>query len=401
MFIELLKEDDMTITTELIKVKNINTNSKLNNILVNGDNFEYLKHLLKTHKEQVDVIYIDPPYNTGVKLKYADDLEHMDWLLFMAKRLKIAKSLLKEDGIIFISIDDRQHAYLKILCDNIFGESNFLSNIVWQNGVGSNTGTSVVTITEYILMYAKDKSKFKVNLQDKVEVYKNTDEYVLERGKHNLKKLDERYTKAHFSKALVYPIKVSEGVEIYPGGGFEPSNELWNWRWSKDKVEWGIANGFIEVKEIKGKYTVYFKNYEKVDNKGNKREASVPPKNLILSSFVTTASGTAELKEVLPDAYFEYPKSTKLIKYLINFHRNKNALVLDFFAGSGTTGHAVLDLNSEDGGKREFILCTNNENNICDEITYKRIEKVIEGYIKPNGEVVEGRDGNLKYYKFS
>lgn len=380
-----------------------------NHVLIEGDNLHALTALTYTHEGKVDVIYIDPPYNTGNKdfvyndryIDEDDSYKHSKWLAFMKKRLLLAKRLMSDSAVIFISIDDNEHANLKILCDEIFGENNFMANIVWQSTGGSNTGSNIVTVTEYILVYAKNKNNVKIKLLEKdASKYNLKDEHFEQRGKFYLQKLDGKFTKSHYSDSLNYPIDYNN-KEIWPGGGNRKSSELWNWRWSKDKVEWGIANGFISFVEDKnGSVTVKFKNYEYVDNRGNKRLPSVPPKNIITTDVCSTSTGTQELNSIIGEDKFDFPKNTTLVKYLINLIDNNKAIVLDFFAGSGTSLHAVMKLNNEDNGNRQCIIATNNENGICENVTYCRNRKVIHGYVSAKGEDIPGLvNNNLRYYK--
>ena len=388
------------------------------NLLIEGDNLHSLKALQYTHKGLINVIYIDPPYNTGNKdFKYNDrfvDKEdtwrHSNWLSFMDKRLKLAKDLLTDDGIIFISIDDNEIAQLKLLCDSIFGENNFVANMIWKSkSGGANDTKHIVCETEYILTYSKNISKLIFNkkvISNKSD-YKLKDKYKDTRGNYKLKNLD--MGSLSYGKALDYPIEAPDGTLIYPGSNYEAylerqsgnfSNKDWRWRWSKKKFEWGLLNGFIEFKKIKGIWKVYTKQYEFVDHNGKEIKRSVPYRNLI--DFTNTANGLYEIKELFENKRtFSYPKPMDLMEYLINLIPNKNAIVLDFFAGSGTTGHVVLELNKKDGGNRKFILCTNNENNICEEVTYQRLNKAINGYTTPTGKKVEGLGGNLNYFKIN
>lgn len=202
-------------------------------------------------------------------------------------------------------------------------------------------------------------------------------------------------TGQHYSESLNYAIKTPDGRLVFPGGE-EEKQKHWNWRWSESKVAWGVKNNFIEFKQSKnGKWAIYFKQYFKVNNNDEVIERSLPYQNLIKDlNGANSARGTQEIMSIFDKKAFDYPKPLNLIKYLLRIHANQNATVLDFFAGSGTTAQAVLELNKEDGGNRKFILCTNNENNICEEVTYERIKRVIHGYAD-----VEGIPANLKYFK--
>ena len=382
-----------------------------NHILIEGDNLEALTALSYTHEGKIDVIYIDPPYNTGNKdfiyndsfVDSEDGYRHSKWLSFMSKRLRIAKRLLSDKGVIFISIDDNEQAQLKLLCDDILAERNFVANYIWQSTAGSNTGTDIVTVTEYILVYSKNRDYVQFDgMLSSEESFPYEDEYVKNRGRSALDKLDRRRVGGHYSDALNYAITMPDGTMRYPGGTNTKSQEGWNYLWSKSKVEWGIQNDFIVLKKSKGLWNVYNKRYSKIDNSGNIIERSIPFRNLITSDQCNTAQGTAEITSIFSIRPFDFPKPSKLIKHLLmNIVRSKKkSTILDFFAGSGTTLHATMQLNSEDGGHRQCILVTNNENNICEEVTYERNKRVINGYTTPKGEQVEGlKNNSLRYYK--
>ena len=382
-----------------------------NHILIEGDNLEALTALSYTHEGKIDVIYIDPPYNTGNKdfiyndsfVDSEDGYRHSKWLSFMSKRLRIAKRLLSDKGVIFISIDDNEQAQLKLLCDDILAERNFVANYIWQSTAGSNTGTDIVTVTEYILVYSKNRDYVQFDgMLSSEESFPYEDEYVKNRGRYALDKLDRRRVGGHYSDALNYAITMPDGTMRYPGGTNTKSQEGWNYLWSKSKVEWGIQNDFIVLKKSKGLWNVYNKRYSKIDNSGNIIERSIPFRNLITSDQCNTAQGTAEITSIFSIRPFDFPKPSKLIKHLLmNIVRSKKkSTILDFFAGSGTTLHATMQLNSEDGGHRQCILVTNNENNICEEVTYERNKRVINGYTTPKGEQVEGlKNNSLRYYK--
>ena len=382
-----------------------------NHILIEGDNLEALTALSYTHEGKIDVIYIDPPYNTGNKdfiyndsfVDSEDGYRHSKWLSFMNKRLRIAKRLLSDKGVIFISIDDNEQAQLKLLCDDILAERNFVANYIWQSTAGSNTGTDIVTVTEYILVYSKNRDYVQFDgMLSSEESFPYEDEYVKNRGRYALDKLDRRRVGGHYSDALNYAITMPDGTMRYPGGTNTKSQEGWNYLWSKSKVEWGIQNDFIVLKKSKGLWNVYNKRYSKIDNSGNIIERSIPFRNLITSDQCNTAQGTAEITSIFSIRPFDFPKPSKLIKHLLmNIVRSKKkSTILDFFAGSGTTLHATMQLNSEDGGHRQCILVTNNENNICEEVTYERNKRVINGYTTPKGEQVEGlKNNSLRYYK--
>ena len=398
----LLANSRINGTLRPVKEKSVDFDNT-QNLYIEGDNLDVLKLLRETYLGKVKMIYIDPPYNTGNDFVYNDDFAqssdeylnnsgqfddqgnrmvtnsesngrfHTDWLNMMYPRLKVARDLLTDDGVIFISIDDNEYENLKRLCDEVFGAHNFVTNLIWQSTGGSNTGSSIVTVTEYILLYVKSKSDLKIRLLEKnKDNYNEKDEFFNERGAFYYQKLDGKFTPSHYSESLTYPLNIN-GIEIWPGGQSIKSNELWNWRWSKTKVEWGIKNGFIEYIDNGSKKGVYFKNYELVDNEGKPRKPSVPPKNVIGTNIATTASGTSELYALFGNDYFPFPKSSKLIQYLMNLIDFKSGIVMDFFSGSATTADAVFQQNANINGKLQFILVqlpelTNNADfpTICD-----------------------------------
>ena len=386
---------------EEVKNKEILTDKdKPINLLIEGDNYHALSVLNYTHKDKIDVIYIDPPYNTGNKdfifndhyVDKEDTYRHSKWLSFMEKRLKLAKNLLKDDGVIFISIDDNEVAQLKLLCDEIFGENNFIAKVVWRKKYGGGKGARFfVDLHEYVLCYTRNISKINgfsiARSEKKKEIFNLKDDYFEERGKYYIRPLKSGLA---YRKNLIYPIKCPNGTEITT-----------QWICGKDTFEQLLKQGRIIFKKLKnGKYNVYKKFYEK-DQLGK-----ILPESIIYD-LAYNQNGKEEIKDIFRikegrEVVFENAKPTKLIKYLITLvPHNTNAIVLDFFVGSGTTGHAVLELNKEDNGNRRFILCTNNENKICTDVCYPRIKKVIKGYKNLKGKKVDGLGGNLKYYKTS
>jgi len=370
------------------------------NLLIEGDNYHALSVLNYTHNKKVDVIYIDPPYNTGNKdfifndryVDPEDAYRHSKWLSFMEKRLKLAKNLLKDTGVIFISIDDNEVAQLKLLMDDknrgMFGENNFIANLIWKSKSGGASDSKFFAVDhEYVLVYAKNSKNFKIGLDTEAVVstiYNLKDE----KGEYALDRLDKQ--SLGYLPSLDFPIIGPDGKE-YRVEHKNPKHKVARWRWSKDTV----AERYNEL-VFKWPY-VYTKNY--------KKDGVVPRSILIDERFGRTRTGKTDLFSFFNRELFSNPKPAKLIKYFIKIIPNKDVLVLDFMAGSGTTAQAVLELNKEDGGNRKFILCTNNENNngngykIAEDICYPRIKKVIEGYKNLKGENVEGLGGNLKYFK--
>ena len=414
-------------TFEEIKDKEIvsNPNEKFN-FLLEGDNLHSLYLLEKTHKEKIDVIYIDPPYNTGSKdfiyndkiIDDEDGYKHSKWLSFMSKRLQMAQRLLSNTGVIFISIDDNEVAQLKLLCDTIFNEINRISIHHVQVRYAEKSladGKSVKPVMEYVLVYAKDINKFKLNLPK------------------------EKYTDASFLyeiEELGSGIMVKDGnvtMQVFKPGEWqikkqnESSQNLLKETWVSGTIYSKMSYGQVVKKYIEPRYNsdglgclykvigrgddgLGYRYYVGPSKKGSTRckmYSGMPLsrieeiksnggsfREVPISNLINYAADFGNIRHEGNMAFNSGKKPVKMLKELINYHTNKNAVVLDFFAGSGSTAQAVLELNKEDNGNRQFILCTNNENNICEEITYKRIKNVITGYGKYNP-----LKSNLKYYR--
>ncbi|MBD5224992.1 MAG: site-specific DNA-methyltransferase [Bacteroidales bacterium] len=356
-----------------------------NHILIEGDNLEALATLAYTHAGKIDVIYIDPPYNTGNKdftyndtyVDSEDDFRHSKWLSFMSKRLRIAKQLLSERGFLFISIDDNEFANLRILCDEIFSSNNFIAAPVRRRRKSqANLSKNISTIHEYVLIYRKspdfelNKIEANIDLSD----YKNPDNDP--RGPYKTmpctNKGGSKYTVTtptgrviteewRFKEETYYALLNDDRLVFPRGGAGKPRYKL-----------------FLSDKEDKGVIA-----------------------NSWWAELESNQEGAAMLKEIMNGQdVFSNPKPVGLLKFILTLGSLKDSYILDFFAGSGSTLHAVMQLNAEDGGKRQCILCTNNENGICQKVTYERNKRVIEGYTKPNGEHVEGlHNNNLRYYR--
>ncbi len=392
--VDVMMKDNIPVFTECKDKEIIADDSGKFNFLLEGDNLHSLKLLEKTHKGKIDFIYIDPPYNTGgTEFRYDDTIivkedgfKHSKWLSFMSDRLNIARNLLASEGLIFISIDDNEIAPLIMLCDSIFGEQNRVETVIWKNKYGAGAKTvGFISVHEYILCYSKSL------------ISDLTSELDLE-GQAAYKKKDEKYdTRGGY---LTQPLMTSSlgdrpnlmyNIE-YEGDLIIPRKQ---WVWSRERLEKAIANNEVEFNKQKdGTYSVRAKKYL-FDENGDIRRGK--PLSIMNGPF--TQDGTKEIRKIFgTENAFKFAKPSELIRHFISFAVNgnlkKDAIILDFFAGSGTTGHAVLEQNLKDGGNRKFILCTNNENNICEEITFERIKRVISGY----GDV-EGIPANLKYYR--
>lgn len=356
------------------------------NLYIEGDNLEVLKLIRLSYMGKIKMIYIDPPYNTGDNFIYKDNFKmdrveykensgqydeygnrlfqnertngsyHTDWLNMMYPRLRIARDLLTDDGVIFISINDNEVSNLKKICDEIFGERNFIANLVWTNkeGGGSSDSKHFRIKHEYILVYGKIKELVCITGLDVEDIKRYTleDEFVSIRGKYQLIKLSS--ASLGYVKSLDYPINAPDGTLIYPN---EDSNKIKRWRWSEDKLKWGIKNGFVEIKKDRAnKWQVYTKQYLNCDNEGN-----IKPRTNQLSGIIdkySTTQSNRHLKNIFEtnNKLFNYSKPIELITLLIQISTSPNDLIFDFFSGSATTAHAVMQLNAEDGGNRKFIM---------------------------------------------
>ena len=370
-----------------------------NHILIEGDNLEALTALSYTHEGKIDVIYIDPPYNTGNKdfvyndsfVDTEDSYRHSKWLSFMNKRLKIAKKLLSDKGVIFISIDDNEQANLKLLCDEVFGAFNFVGLITRATGTttGQDTG-SLGKACDYILVFSRypDYQIGGIPLSEKdLGRYDMIDE----RGNFSILQLrrtggeDRREDRP----TMFFPIVAPDGTEVFPYG---PSGYESRWRVGPEKVKKMREDNMLYFKkDNNGKWKVYYKFYAEGKTKR--------PSNL-WSELDGNKKAQIEMKSVIPNAKFETPKPIQVVKRIMELTMSGDSTILDFFAGSGTTLHATMQLNAEDGGHRQCILVTNNENNICEEVTYERNKRVINGYTTPKGVQVAGlKQNTLRYYK--
>jgi len=365
-----------------------------NHVLIEGDNLEALTALSYTHEGRIDVIYIDPPYNTGNKdfvyndqyVDSEDSYRHSKWLSFMNKRLKIAKRLLSDRGVIFISIDDNEQAQLKLLCDEVFGSENFVGNVIWEKTDSPRMDVKGFTVRhDYILVYSKPNFILKRIMPEAIPThYNKTDEYG---RRYYLKPL--RLMGGHKSDSLYYGIKAPDGSIVFPK---ETNGDNGCWRWSITKYNEEIDR----IEWIKGKngWSANFRIY--ADN------LTATPANTVWSfdKVGSTRTAKTELSNIVQQFIFSYPKPSSLVSYIEKIASDSNSTILDFFAGSGTTLHATMQLNAEDGGHRQCILVTNNENGICENVTYERNKRVICGYTTSKGQQVEGlKENNLRYYK--
>ena len=374
-------------------------NAKPVNLLIEGDNYHSLAVLNFTHAEAIDLIYIDPPYNTGnddfiyndkIKSDYVrrdDPFRHSKWLAFMERRLKLAKNLLSRKGAIFMSIDENEFAQLKLLADEIFDERNYIVDIIWNSRKSVSSDAIVSLNHNHTLVYARDID-FLRNLMKEGRRFK----LPTQEGKFSNPDADSRgvwvadpFEAPGIRKNLSYAItNPNTGKIYYPAKGR---------CWAVPQEEY--LRLLEDNKIIFGKSGTGKPSRKRFLS--DAMEKGMTPKS-IWDDVGTTTNGTQELENIFGEKKFNNPKPVSLIKRILELATDKESTVLDFMAGSGTTGHAVLEMNKEDGGNRKFILCTNNENNICTDICYPRITKVINGYKNMKGEKVPGHGGNLKYY---
>ena len=385
------------------------------NLYIEGDNLEVLKLLQESYLGKVKMIYIDPPYNTGNDFIYADDFKmeseewkvesgewseegdrlfkntdtngrfHSDWCSMIYSRLLLARNLLTDDGLIFVSIDNNEIENLRKICDEVFGESNCVSQLVWKNKYGAGGGTnSVAYVHEYILIYSKKEATSIVcDLSDElISTYNKQDEKYAVRGGYLTQPLASTSKGARAN--LMYPI-FHEGNEIHPPKGGR-------WIWSKEKFEQAYKNNEIVINRTKEGWSVRFKQYLKDEN-GVMRKGT----QLSMITNVFNQEGTKEFANLMGDKrFFDFPKPVELICQLLKLEINglsgESAIILDFFSGSATTAHAVMQLNAEDGGHRKFIMVQLPEK--CDEKSeaykagYKNICEIGKERIRRAGEKI-------------
>lgn len=379
------------------------------NIFIEGDNYHALSVLNFTHQGKIDVIYIDPPYNTGAKtwrynndyVEKDDSYRHSKWLSFMNKRLRLAYNLLPDDGFLICAIDDNEIFTLGLLLDEIFGENNRLGMVtVLHNPKGRNQAKFFSANSEFMLVYAKDISRVnfnKVAISEDVQLSFDLED---EDGKYRLESfLRARTVWSRENRPLNwYPIYVSKDLKDITSQKKSGYHEVYPITNDGKEMAWkNIKETFDQLND--GDYFTAQKDGDKVRIYHKYREQQVLKNVWLDQKYQSEFHGTNLLKKMLGKNIFDYPKSLYLLIDILKLTTKKDSIVLDFFAGSGTTGHAVLDINRWDGGSRSFIMTTNNENSIAEEVCYPRLQKAIAGYNLPKGEKVHGLGGNLKYFK--
>ena len=413
----VLKEDK---TKEIVSDTNLPTN-----FIIEGDNYHSLFTLNFTHKKKIDLIYIDPPYNTGNKdfiyndkyIDKEDTYRHSKWLSFMSKRLKLAKQLLKESGVIFISIDDNEMAQLKLLCDKIFGDNNYITTLNIQVRYADkslNEEKPFKPLLEYVLVYASNSNKFIVN-RPQIEYTSEKFIYEIIELKKGKNIIQNNHNVSVFKKGEWKIIKHNLN-----------SNELLKETWISGSIYTTMSYGkvFQQVVEpriiedgLECLYKVhgrgedglgyrYYTGPKKANAKRGKMYSGIPTERinemesengairyLPISNLQDYSAEFGNIRHEGGIPFNNGKKPVKMLKELINMHTKKDITILDFFAGSASTAQAVLEINEDDDGSRKFIICTNNENNICDDVTYPRVKNIVLGYSK-----FVGIPANVKYF---
>ena len=395
----------LPVLEDLPKLAIKSKSEKPTHLLIEGDNYPALALLNATHSSKIDFIYIDPPYNTGNKdFKYNDDFverddvyRHSKWLAFMSKRLELAKTLLSEYGIIFVSIGEDEQANLKLLMDSVFGENNFIETFIWESIFRpSNLGKSVRRNSEYVLCYVRNKSE-NFTLAQKSQETQGEPSLTQNNNAPRTLTFPANYVKVKledgtYKKGKFGEIEMLDDLVVKGGLAIKEFRINWKLKWKQDYLDSEIEKGVTLSIKTKSFIPYYRKDYQ---------ETILRPTKIIPRDTVgDVLAANAELKRIFGESVFDYPKPTSLIKYLISIcELPETPIILDYFAGSGTTGDAVLQLNDEDEGNRQFILITNNEQNICEEVTYPRLQKIINGFEDSAGNEIASKEANLRYLK--
>ena len=369
-------------------IKPCKTFSEDDNLIIKGNNLLALASLLKRYEGKVKCIYIDPPYNTGNdSFNYNDNFNHSTWLTFMKNRLELARKLLRDDGVIFVQCDDNEQAYLKVLMDEIFGINNFIAEFPRVTKRGGKSSSVIANNHDYVLMYAKNKHNVKIYApKHDDDKFNQKDKYFAERGYYKLNQTLD-YDSLQYSKSLDYPLEL-EGKTLYPGGDYnmyqkrqngEHRRADWAWRWSENLFNFGLANGFIVLKEGKDRPRIYTKTYQKVkivDNNGEYTIVNIdrtkPLSTIELTNNIYSNDNATKHAELLGvKNIFDYTKPEFLIRELISLAADKNDIVLDFHLGSGTTAAVAHKMGRRYIGIEQMDYIKN--------VTVERLKKVIEG----------------------
>ncbi|HHV14649.1 MAG TPA: site-specific DNA-methyltransferase [Acholeplasmataceae bacterium] len=424
--VAILKErEDLKITT--------NELNSIEHTLIIGENYDALKNLLvaytdpKTRKGLIDLIYIDPPYNTDASKKegndykeavsstkfiYRDKFTRDGWLNMLNERLNLAKKLLKDDGVIFISLDDTMQAYMKVLCDEIFGEENFIATfIIDKTAQGANNSDTFKTQHEFLHAYSKNllESKNKININVDIEKDEKSFKYKDSKGwyaiTNKFDSINSPLIKNKLRGYTVYYRELDNDVKVIDEYNYEENKFCsydekllkegyfpirpsirngiqYPWNWEKERFLREYKTELVFKNDREGKMHIYHKN-----------RYTGKVKDTTIQTFDTRQYGNQLLMDILGEKRFEFPKSLDMMKWVVSKCNKKDSIVLDFYAGSGTTAQAVMELNKEDGGKRKAIIVTNNENNIAYDITRERLYRVIMGK-GSNDEKIKWRYNN-------
>ena len=433
--VEANKPIRKTLRPCVAESKNWNTTE---NLYIEGDNLEVLKLLQESYLGKVKMIYIDPPYNTGNDFIYADDFMrsqeeeneqmgmydedenrlfkntdtngrfHSDWCSMIYSRLMLARNLLTDDGVIFISIDDNEVDDLMKIANDVFGKDNFLACFPRVTKKAGKTTDAIAKNHDYILAYSKSASPtlFLPSYTD--EGFRFSDEYEAQRGKYKLNQTLD-YDSLQYSASLDYPITV-EGETFYPGQSYEKyldrkngkhARADWAWRWSKELFDFGYENGFIVIKKYDGYSRIYTKTYQncKIAKAASgftieyiQRTKAISTLEFVENEY-SNDNSKKNLTSLFESSVFDYSKPTALLKTLVQYSSTADDIVMDFFSGSATTAHAVMQLNAEDGGHRKFIMVQLPEK--CDETSeaykagYKNICEIGKERIRRAGEKIK------------
>ncbi len=421
-------------TNATLKVDEDETLRDGNNVFIEGDNLEVLKLLQNAYHKKVKMIYIDPPYNKDKDFVYKDSWgdsiknyyiqtdqlrdegytstktnstgrRHTNWLNMIYPRLWLSRNLLRDDGVIFVSIDDDEVANLRKIMDEIYGEENFVAQFIWQKASGNQNDNKYIAIShEYILCYSKNKDIFSAyNLppsKEMIKIYNLEDKYIETRGKYYLRNLND------FSigdrPGLHYDIKCPDNTIL--------NGKINQWRCDETRFKWRLSeNRIVFEKNENDNWEVFYKQYineskENIikDSNGNILSYGKTPDSMLIK-IASTGDGTKDIKNVFDKLTpFSYPKPTKLIQHLLKIGTKNDDIILDFFAGSGTTAHAVMDLNKEDGGNRKYILVqlpeATDEKSEAYKAGYKKISDITKERIKRVIKKLDYKDGFKSYY---
>lgn len=426
------------------------------NLYLEGDNLEVLKLLQKSYHSRVKMIYIDPPYNTGKDFVYPDNFKdslenykaltgqtdeagrnlssnpetsgryHTDWLNMIYPRLRLARNLLRDDGVIFISIDDNEVENLKKVCNEVFGEDNFVAELPRVTKRGGKSTEIIAKNHDYLLVFKKSDKALFYPLEHNDEGFKYKDEYFEERGYYKLNQTLD-YDSLQYSQSLDYPLEMN-GEIFYAGTSKEQYMERqkgkhnradWAWRWSKRKFAFGLENGFVVLKSSKNGKRIYTKTYQRatIDEIDNGYCVLLQERTKSMSTLETASNeysndnATKDIDNILDKKFFDYSKPISLVRLSAILTTKNDDIILDFFSGSATTAHAVMQLNAEDGGNRQFIMVQLPEptdekseaakagyHTICD-IGKERIRRAGEKIKEEKGLLAQNLDIGFKVFK--